>query len=56
MKYAGIGTEMVLVIVLFTYLGNWLDQRQPSETPWFTILMLFIGLGAALYLVFKQLK
>lgn len=53
---AGIGTEMVVVIFLFTFLGRKIDQYLLSETPWITILMLFIGLAAAFYLVYKQLK
>ena len=56
MYMAGIGTEMVVVIFLFTFLGRKLDQFLAAETPWMTILMLFIGLASAFYLVYKQLK
>jgi ATP synthase protein I len=56
LKYAGIGTEMVLVIFLFTFIGHRLDKHLQMETPWWTILMLFAGLAFAFYLVYKQLK
>lgn len=54
-KYTGAGIEMAVVIGVFVALGWYLDKWL-GMSPWFTIVFLFIGLGAAMYRIFKQLQ
>jgi F0F1-type ATP synthase assembly protein I len=56
MKLAGIGTEMAAAIFTFVFIGQFLDKHFKTTSPWITILMLFIGVAAAFYLVYKQLR
>lgn len=56
MRMAGIGTEMAAAIFICVYIGHRLDKYFQTGTPWITILTLFIGVSAAFYLVYKQLK
>lgn len=56
LKLAGVGTEMAAAIFICVYIGNYLDKQFENATPWMTICMLFVGVAAAFYLVYKQLK
>jgi F0F1-type ATP synthase assembly protein I len=56
LKLAAAGTEMAAAIFICVFIGNFIDKRLENATPWMTILMLFIGVAAAFYLVYKQLK
>lgn len=55
-KYSAIGTEMAVAIVLCTLAGYKIDEWMSNETPFATILLLFVGLSAGFYIVYKQLK
>lgn len=55
-RYSAIGTEMAGAIILCTFLGYKIDQWMSNETPFATIGLLFVGLAAGFYIVFKQLK
>jgi len=56
LKYSAVGTEMAGAVFLCALGGNKLDQYFQNKTPWATIILLFVGLSAAFYLVYKQLK
>lgn len=56
MRYSAIGTEMAGAVFLGAFGGSKLDQWMGNETPWATIGLLFVGLSAAFYIVYKQLK
>ncbi len=47
---------MAAAIFISVYLGYRLDKHFHTSTPWMTILMLFVGVSAAFYLVYKQLR
>lgn len=51
---AGIGVQFAATLVLFTFAGIWVDRRLDSS-PWFTILLLFVGAGAAFYSIYRKL-
>lgn len=53
-KYGGIGLQFAGSIVLFLYVGRWVDSRLGS-TPWGLILGVFVGAGAAFYSMYRRL-
>lgn len=55
-RYSAIGTEMAGAVFLSAFGGHKLDEWMGNKTPWATIILLFVGLSAAFYLVYKQLK
>lgn len=56
MRYSAVGTEMAAAIVICTLAGYKIDEKMANETPYFTIALLFVGLSAGFYIVYKQLK
>jgi F0F1-type ATP synthase assembly protein I len=55
MKYSGMAFEMAAILFVFVFGGKKLDEVVETETPWFTILGLFLGAFAALYFTLKDL-
>lgn len=55
LKFAGMGIQMVVIIVLFTFFGYWIDGKLVLETPWFTAALSLVGVFVAIYLMIKQL-
>ncbi|SHI66212.1 Putative F0F1-ATPase subunit Ca2+/Mg2+ transporter [Mesonia phycicola] len=55
-KFAGLGIQMVLAIVLMTFGGVWLDSKFESISPFATIVGSLIGVFIALYVVYKEVK
>jgi F0F1-type ATP synthase assembly protein I len=53
-KYAGIGLQFAGSIVLFLYVGRWVDSRLGSD-PWGLILGVFLGAGAAFFSMYRRL-
>jgi F0F1-type ATP synthase assembly protein I len=53
-KYAGIGIQFGASIVLFLYVGQWVDRRL-GTTPIFLIVGVFVGATAAFYSIYKRL-
>ncbi len=47
--------EMGLIIGVFVYAGNRLDEHYRMPTPWFTVGLALAGVGIALYTVLKQI-
>lgn len=45
---------MGAIIALFSWLGNYLDKRQHTTTPWFTISLSLFGVAAALVIVIRE--
>lgn len=54
-RYSGLGFQMLATIGGGVFLGQYLDKRQALETPWWTIGLTLLGIGLALYSVFKTL-
>jgi hypothetical protein len=54
-KYAGMGTQMIAVMLLFAFGGHKLDQWLELKTPILTIVLSLVGVFVALYLVLKDL-
>lgn len=53
-KYAGVGLQFALSILLFLYVGQWADRRVGTDGI-FTILGVFLGAGAAFYSIYRSL-
>ena len=51
---AGLGMQFVLAILLFLFLGKWLDERF-GTTPWLLIAGVFLGAGASFYSIYRRL-
>ncbi len=53
-RYAGIGLQFTVSILLFLYAGQWLD-RKLGTSPLFLLLGVFLGAGAAFYSMYRKL-
>ena len=52
--YAGLGLQFALAILLFTFLGQWLDRRLGTE-PWLLLVGVFMGAGGGFYSIYRRL-
>lgn len=50
----GAGLQFAASIILFLFLGRWLDGRLGTE-PWLLILGVFTGAAAGFYALYRQL-
>jgi ATP synthase protein I len=53
-KYAGLGIQFVVAILLFLKVGEWVDQRFGTD-PVFLYVGVFTGAGAAFYSMYRGL-
>lgn len=53
-QYAGAGLQLALTLVVFMFLGIWLDKRLGSS-PWFVLICVFVGAAAGFYSIYRQL-
>ena len=53
-QYAGLGLQFAASIILFLYLGQWLDRRLGTE-PVFLLLGVFLGAGGSFYGMYRKL-
>jgi ATP synthase protein I len=51
---AGMGLQFVVSILLFLYLGQWLDTKLASA-PWFLIIGVFLGASLGFYSMYRSL-
>jgi F0F1-type ATP synthase assembly protein I len=50
-RYAGIGIQFVVVVVVFAFAGRWLDGKL-GTTPWLLVVGVLLGsLGATIALI-----
>ncbi len=54
MKYASMGTQMLVIMAVCTFGGYYIDQWFAWKTPVFTLLLSLFGIAAALYLSIKD--
>ncbi len=52
--YAGLGLQFLVSIVLFLYIGKWIDAKL-GTTPAFLIAGVFVGAGGSFYLAYRRL-
>lgn len=53
-KYAGVGLQFALSILLFLYIGQWVDRRVGTEGI-FMLVGALVGFGAAFYSIYRSL-
>ena len=53
-SYAGLGLQFLGAILLFLYVGRWLDARL-GTAPWLLIAGVFVGTGAGFYSLYRKL-
>ena len=51
-----IPAQMGIIIFLFYYLGQWLDENHPSPKVYYRKILVMVGVFVALYNVMRQLK
>lgn len=54
-QFMGLGLQFVLSILLFLYIGKWVDGKL-GTAPWFMIFGVFTGATAAFYSMYRSLK
>ena len=55
MRYAGLGVQLAVTMVLCVLLGQWADRR--FGTVWiFTMAATFLGFGGTMYSLIRQLN
>jgi len=53
MRYSGMAFQMIVVLLLAAYGGQWLDKHYHTSKPWFTLVLLLVGVTASMYLIIK---
>jgi ATP synthase protein I len=53
-EFAGVGLQFAAAILVFTFLGQWLD-RKLGTAPWLLIAGLFFGAGGGFYSMYRKL-
>lgn len=48
--------QMGVIIFLFAYLGNWLDENHPSTKVYYVKVLVMVGVFLALYNVIRQVS
>jgi F0F1-type ATP synthase assembly protein I len=52
--YAGFGLQFVVALLLFLYLGQWVDRRF-GTSPVFLVIGIFVGAGGSFYAMYRKL-
>ena len=53
-EFAGVGIQFALAILVFLYLGQWLD-RKLGTAPRLLIIGVFLGAGLGFYSMYRKL-
>jgi len=56
LRFSGLGFQMLAIIGLATWLGDYIDSKQSRDFPLFTVVLSLIGVFASLYLVIKEVN
>ena len=54
-KYAGLGVQLAAAILVFVFLGQWLDRKLGTQAL-FTILGAFVGFGGTMWSLIRRLN
>ena len=55
MRYAGLGVQLAASILVFVFLGQWID-RKAGTNGLFTILGAFLGFGGTMWSLIRSLN
>jgi ATP synthase protein I len=53
-SFAGAGVQFVVSILLFLYIGKWLDAKL-GTAPWLLMAGVFVGAGAGFYSFYHRI-
>jgi ATP synthase protein I len=53
-SFAGAGAQFVLAILLFLYIGKWLDSKL-GTSPWLLMIGVFVGAAAGFYSFYRRI-
>lgn len=53
-RYAGIGLQFAVSVLLFLYAGQWFDRRF-GTAPWGVLLGVLVGASAAFFSMYRRL-
>lgn len=53
-SFAGAGVQFVISILLFLYVGKWLDGKL-GTAPWLLMIGVFVGAGAGFYSFYRRI-
>ncbi|HET7462192.1 MAG TPA: AtpZ/AtpI family protein [Longimicrobium sp.] len=53
-QYASVGLQFGLGILVFTFLGSWLDRRLGTG-PWLLLIGVMLGFGLSAFWIYRQL-
>jgi uncharacterized membrane protein len=56
LAFINIPIQMGIVIFLFSYLGNWLDEKHPNKHTIYVKILTLVGVALAFYNLSRQLK
>lgn len=56
LKYSFLAFQMISSILVFVFLGRYIDTFKWTSFPIFTVTGVFLGLGVSLYQVFNSIK
>ena len=54
-KYSSLTTQMAVIIAAGTFFGDYLDEKNTSDTPIYTITLSLLSIFLALYYVLKKI-
>lgn len=46
--------QIIILMLIFTFLGNWIDKKYEHKTPYLTIIGVFFGMGIGFYNMIKN--
>ena len=55
MRYAGLGVQLAVSILVFVLAGQWLDRRLGTGGV-ITVIAAFLGFGGTMYWLIRQLS
>jgi len=53
-RFAGVGLQFALSILVFLYAGQWLD-RKLGTAPWLLLVGVFVGGAGSFYSMYRKL-
>ena len=54
MRFSALGLQMMGIILAGVFGGYYIDKGLEWEFPFFTLLLSMLGIGAAMYFLFKE--
>lgn len=53
-EFAGVGLQFAITVLLFAFLGVWLDRRL-GWSPWLTLVMVFAGAVLGFWSMYRRM-